>query len=93
MLQTHILWYREPSLHGDHSQPGLCQQVCLLLAVSVISLLNAAITLFSSSRHHTNPVGTEWRWKMDNPETILRGALENHWQMIKQFRGECIYNM
>lgn len=38
-------------------------------------------------RHHTNPVGTEWRWLMDNAETILKGALEGHCKMIKQFRG------
>ncbi|NWV12926.1 TYW1 synthase, partial [Ptilonorhynchus violaceus] len=38
-------------------------------------------------RHHTNPVGTEWRWKMDPPEMILQEALENHQNMIKQFKG------
>ncbi|NXW82645.1 TYW1 synthase, partial [Alopecoenas beccarii] len=38
-------------------------------------------------RHHTNPVGTEWRWKMDQPEMILQEALENHRNMIKQFKG------
>ncbi|KAM8975637.1 S-adenosyl-L-methionine-dependent tRNA 4-demethylwyosine synthase TYW1-like [Pelodytes ibericus] len=38
-------------------------------------------------RHHTNPVGTEWRWKMDQPEMILEEAIENHQNMIKQFRG------
>ncbi|NXT76862.1 TYW1 synthase, partial [Zapornia atra] len=38
-------------------------------------------------RHHTNPVGTEWRWKMDQPEMILQEALENHQNMIKQFKG------
>ncbi|NWU10619.1 TYW1 synthase, partial [Cephalopterus ornatus] len=38
-------------------------------------------------RHHTNPVGTEWRWKMDQPEVILQEAIENHQNMIKQFRG------
>ncbi|XP_043910140.1 S-adenosyl-L-methionine-dependent tRNA 4-demethylwyosine synthase TYW1-like [Protopterus annectens] len=38
-------------------------------------------------RHHTNPVGTEWRWKMDPPEMILKEAIENHQNMIKQFRG------
>ncbi|XP_072032877.1 S-adenosyl-L-methionine-dependent tRNA 4-demethylwyosine synthase TYW1-like [Amphiura filiformis] len=38
-------------------------------------------------RHHTNPVGTEWRWKMDDAETILAGALENHYKMVKQFKG------
>ncbi|XP_068889207.1 S-adenosyl-L-methionine-dependent tRNA 4-demethylwyosine synthase TYW1B isoform X2 [Aphelocoma coerulescens] len=38
-------------------------------------------------RHHTNPVGTEWRWKMDQPEVILQEAIENHQNMIKQFKG------
>ena len=27
---------------------------------------------------------------MDDPETILKGALENHYQMVKQFKGECL---
>ncbi|XP_021567978.1 S-adenosyl-L-methionine-dependent tRNA 4-demethylwyosine synthase [Carlito syrichta] len=38
-------------------------------------------------RHHTNPVGTEWRWKMDQPEMILKEAIGNHQNMIKQFKG------
>ncbi|XP_063154791.1 S-adenosyl-L-methionine-dependent tRNA 4-demethylwyosine synthase TYW1B isoform X1 [Candoia aspera] len=38
-------------------------------------------------RHHTNPVGTEWRWKMDQPEMILQEAIENHQNLIKQFKG------
>ncbi|XP_043857051.1 S-adenosyl-L-methionine-dependent tRNA 4-demethylwyosine synthase TYW1-like [Dromiciops gliroides] len=38
-------------------------------------------------RHHTNPVGTEWRWKMDRPDMILQQAIENHQNMIKQFKG------
>ncbi|XP_024213617.1 S-adenosyl-L-methionine-dependent tRNA 4-demethylwyosine synthase TYW1 isoform X3 [Pan troglodytes] len=38
-------------------------------------------------RHHTNPVGTEWRWKMDQPEMILKEAIENHQNMIKQFKA------
>lgn len=38
-------------------------------------------------RHHTNPVGTEWRWKMDQPELIMKEAIENHQNMIKQFKG------
>ncbi|XP_028662653.1 S-adenosyl-L-methionine-dependent tRNA 4-demethylwyosine synthase TYW1 [Erpetoichthys calabaricus] len=38
-------------------------------------------------RHHTNPVGTEWRWKMDQPEKILEEAIENHKNLIKQFKG------
>ncbi|XP_041851100.1 S-adenosyl-L-methionine-dependent tRNA 4-demethylwyosine synthase TYW1 [Melanotaenia boesemani] len=38
-------------------------------------------------RHHTNPVGTEWRWKMDPAEKILEDALQKHQNMIRQFRG------
>ncbi|XP_055993640.1 S-adenosyl-L-methionine-dependent tRNA 4-demethylwyosine synthase TYW1-like isoform X1 [Sorex fumeus] len=38
-------------------------------------------------RHHTNPVGTEWRWEMDEPEVILKEAIKNHQNMIKQFKG------
>ncbi|XP_038141891.1 S-adenosyl-L-methionine-dependent tRNA 4-demethylwyosine synthase TYW1 isoform X2 [Cyprinodon tularosa] len=38
-------------------------------------------------RHHTNPVGTEWRWKMDPAEKILQDGLEKHQLMIRQFRG------
>lgn len=38
-------------------------------------------------RHHTNPVGTEWRWKTDAPETIVNGALDNHRRMIRELRG------
>jgi tRNA wybutosine-synthesizing protein 1 len=44
--------------------------------------------MFGYFRHHTNPVGTEWRWQMDDPETVLKGAVSNHCNMIKQFRGE-----
>ncbi|XP_067119220.1 S-adenosyl-L-methionine-dependent tRNA 4-demethylwyosine synthase TYW1-like isoform X2 [Centruroides vittatus] len=38
-------------------------------------------------RHHSNPVGTEWKWKMDNPELIFQEALKNHYRMIKEFKG------
>ncbi|GFO41183.1 S-adenosyl-l-methionine-dependent tRNA 4-demethylwyosine synthase [Plakobranchus ocellatus] len=38
-------------------------------------------------RHHTNPVGTEWKWTMDEPQVIFDGALNNHTKLIKQFRG------
>ena len=42
-------------------------------------------------RHHSNPVGTEWKWTMDPPEMIIDGALENHYKMIKQVILKCIY--
>lgn len=38
-------------------------------------------------RHGTNPVGTNWRWQVDGPEEILKGALEGHYKKIKQMRG------
>ncbi|XP_039770464.1 S-adenosyl-L-methionine-dependent tRNA 4-demethylwyosine synthase TYW1 [Ornithorhynchus anatinus] len=38
-------------------------------------------------RHHANPVGTRWRWRMDRPETILQEAIESHQSMIRQFKG------
>ncbi|XP_063216466.1 S-adenosyl-L-methionine-dependent tRNA 4-demethylwyosine synthase TYW1-like isoform X2 [Bacillus rossius redtenbacheri] len=38
-------------------------------------------------RHHSNPVGTEWRWQMDQPEDILQEALDSHYRMINQFKG------
>ena len=38
-------------------------------------------------RHGTNPVATSWKWKVDPPEAILKGAMEGHYQKIKQMRG------
>lgn len=38
-------------------------------------------------RHHTNPVGKSWRWKMDDPLEIVNGAIEQHTKMIKQMKG------
>jgi len=38
-------------------------------------------------RHHTNPVGTEWRWKQDPADVIVDGAITKHYEMIKQFKG------
>ncbi|GJP48014.1 hypothetical protein CLOM_g7255 [Closterium sp. NIES-68] len=38
-------------------------------------------------RHHTNPVGKSWRWKVDEPEDIVEGALAGHVQMIRQMKG------
>ncbi|URE02722.1 hypothetical protein MUK42_21503 [Musa troglodytarum] len=38
-------------------------------------------------RHHTNPVGKSWRWKMDNPLEIVDVAIDEHTKMIKQMKG------
>ncbi|KAK9455886.1 hypothetical protein V1511DRAFT_498954 [Dipodascopsis uninucleata] len=38
-------------------------------------------------RHGTNPVGTTWRWQVDSPDVVLKGAMDGHYQKIKQMRG------
>ncbi|EMG50150.1 TYW1 S-adenosyl-L-methionine-dependent tRNA 4-demethylwyosine synthase [Candida maltosa Xu316] len=39
-------------------------------------------------RHGTNPVAkSNWRWELDPPEKVMQGALEGHYQKIKQMRG------
>ncbi|KAK1256732.1 hypothetical protein QJS04_geneDACA024040 [Acorus gramineus] len=38
-------------------------------------------------RHHTNPVGKSWKWKMDDPLEIVNAAIDQHRKMIKQMKG------
>lgn len=38
-------------------------------------------------RHGTNPVGTTWRWKVDDPDMIFNGVKEGHYKKIKMMRG------
>lgn len=38
-------------------------------------------------RHHTNPVGKSWQWKMDDPLVIVNSAIDLHTKMIKQMKG------
>ena len=38
-------------------------------------------------RHHDNPVGTSFRWQVDDPATLLDGFEENHLAMMKQLKG------
>lgn len=39
-------------------------------------------------RHGTNPVAkSKWRWELDPPEKVMEGALQGHYQKIKQMRG------
>uniref|UniRef100_A0A7S2QDT2 tRNA 4-demethylwyosine synthase (AdoMet-dependent) n=1 Tax=Zooxanthella nutricula TaxID=1333877 RepID=A0A7S2QDT2_9DINO len=38
-------------------------------------------------RHHKNPTGTEWKWKMDEPEAIVAEGIEQHQKMIKECKG------
>jgi tRNA wybutosine-synthesizing protein 1 len=38
-------------------------------------------------RHHKNPVATEWKWRMDDPEEIVAEGIELHQKMIKECKG------
>lgn len=38
-------------------------------------------------RHHTNPVGKSWQWKMDDPLEIVNTAIDLHTKMIRQMKG------
>ena len=38
-------------------------------------------------RHGTNPVGTTWRWQVDPPEVVYKGALEGHYSKINMLKG------
>ena len=65
--------------------------MCVIVVYQHIGLekLSKSLQKFVNvfARHHTNPVGTEWKWKMDDAETIFQGALKNHTNMIRQFKG------
>ncbi|KAG0198482.1 S-adenosyl-L-methionine-dependent tRNA 4-demethylwyosine synthase [Mortierella sp. GBA30] len=66
-----------------HSFYGIQSHLCMETTPS-LACANKCVFCW---RHHTNPVGTEWRWKVDEPEFILEGALENHYGMLKQLKG------
>lgn len=38
-------------------------------------------------RHHTNPVGREWKWITDDPVYIVETALKMHVGMIREAKG------
>eukprot|EP00958_Prasinococcus_capsulatus_P011736 scaffold1169_cov367-Prasinococcus_capsulatus_cf.AAC.14 len=73
MLQTCILWHRFPQVHGNNPLSG-ASEACA----------NKCVFCW---RHHTNPVGREWRWQMDPPTELVDGAIELHRKMIKEMRG------
>lgn len=38
-------------------------------------------------RHHKNPVGTSWKWRMDAPDVIVSEGIEQHRRMIRECKG------
>ncbi|KAF0986886.1 hypothetical protein HZS_1496, partial [Henneguya salminicola] len=57
---------------------------CCMEATPSLACANKCVFCW---RHHTNPVGTEWKWNMDNPDYIVNNLIEKHAQMIKQMKG------
>jgi len=38
-------------------------------------------------RHHKNPVGTSFKWRMDPPDLIVSEGIEQHIKMIRECKG------
>ena len=38
-------------------------------------------------RHHDNPVGTSFRWEVDDPHELVEGFEREHLKMVKSLRG------
>ena len=66
-----------------HSFYGIASHQCM---ESTPSLACANKCVFCW-RSHTNPVGTEWKWKIDDPNEIVQGAMNGHYAMIKSLKG------
>ncbi|KAL9625160.1 MAG: hypothetical protein Q9160_000561 [Pyrenula sp. 1 TL-2023] len=62
---------------------GIASHLCMETTPS-LSCSNKCVFCW---RHGTNPVATTWRWEVDPPETIFRGAKEGHYKKIKMLRG------
>ena len=66
-----------------HTFYGISSYQCMELTPS-LACANKCVFCW---RHHRNPVGTNWRWAMDNADFIVERACEQHRGMIKQLRG------
>jgi tRNA wybutosine-synthesizing protein 1 len=66
-----------------HSFYGITSYQCMEATPS-LACANKCVFCW---RHHKNPVGTEWRWKEDEPEFIVNEAVELHRGMINEMRG------
>ena len=66
-----------------HSFYGIKSYQCMELTPS-LACANKCVFCW---RHHTNPVGREWKWVQDPPDFILQKATQAHKQMVKQMRG------
>ena len=66
-----------------HSFYGIASHRCMEATPS-LACANKCVFCW---RHHTNPIGKEWKWKMEGPVEIVEGAVEEHRRMVKQMKG------
>ena len=66
-----------------HSFYGIASHLCMEATPS-LSCSNKCVFCW---RHGTNPVGTTWRWEINEPEMIFQGMKEGHYRMVKSMRG------
>ncbi len=66
-----------------HTFYGITSYQCMEMTPS-LACANKCVFCW---RHHTNPVGTEWKWETDRPELVLQGGLDNHRKMIAEMKG------
>lgn len=66
-----------------HSFYGITSYQCMEATPS-LACANKCVFCW---RHHKNPVGTEWRWKEDEPSHIVEEAIKLHVNMIHEMKG------
>lgn len=66
-----------------HTFYGIASYQCMEMTPS-LACANKCVFCW---RHHTNPVGKEWKWAADSPEMIIEESVAKHKQMVKQMRG------
>lgn len=66
-----------------HSFYGITSYQCMEATPS-LACANKCVFCW---RHHKNPVGTEWRWKEDDPAHIVEEAIKLHVSMVHEMKG------
>jgi len=66
-----------------HSFYGITSYQCMEATPS-LACANKCVFCW---RHHKNPTGTEWKWKMDEPLQIVAEGIELHRKMIRECKG------
>ncbi len=83
-LQLHIQLHTPPTSPPPHPPTGIESHRCMEMTPS-LACSNKCVFCW---RHHTNPVGRGWSgWKMDDPQMIVEGAVEQHVKMINAYKG------